>query len=306
MQHHLEPEQQHNPVEKALLEEVHRRELVRFLECLQSQECSVLIMKGTALAYSKYGEPSDRPRLDTDVWIRPSQVQSVKTTLQKGGFHYYPTNHGTLVHTQMVFYSIDRSGQKHYFDVHWHPFNPVLLRDVLTFEEAWATSEKLNLSGFVSRRPADFHQVLLSCAHWAGHHFLSPSPIWIQDLVVLTEDKDELWWKSLVQLFKAKGLSAMGGQIFAYCRTQGLSKIPEFVIPSLLKDCAGEKSRYFLRPDRNRLRDLLFDLKCLPTWRLKIQLLKEHLFPDSEYLRGASPILRILKGLKKLTSISRP
>ena len=300
----------------ALLEEVSRLELCKMIDILNHAKIQFLIIKGSAFAYSHYTKPWDRPRLDSDLWISPLQIEQASTLLKDSGFTLLPTNHGTLVHTQMIFYSTDRRGHKHYFDLHWGLLNPVFFRSLLSFSEAWNESQFLPQLHPNARTLSDRHHFLHACCHWVGHHFIDPSPKWEKDIELLCAGKSSDWWIETQNLLIHKKVAAIAVAILNTVSEKHSLKIPVEVLIRL-NAISGEVSNYFLQSDRNRWRDFVFDMKCLPNHQMRLRLLQEHLFPSSDYIYAVAGskskfeifyfyLARILKGFKKLSSVSRP
>lgn len=301
---------------QALLEVVSQRQLVHFLDLMNLHKIPCLVLKGSALAYSLYPEPWLRPRLDNDIWISKESLESLVQVLTASGYKKIPSNHGTLVHTQMTYFSTDPQGRDHFFDIHWQILNPVRFRSVLNFSEAWSESLAVPALHPAARTLSHRHHLLLCCCHWVGHHFLSPSPIWESDIELLSKNQSTEWWASVTALFIERKVACIGAAALEFCKDSKGIEIPSFVFKKL-QEISDEPANYFLRPDRNRWRDLLHDISSFPDYRSKIKLLKEHLFPSAEYistLTGSNSrsrffifyFLRIFKGFKKLGSVTRP
>ena len=301
---------------QALLELVSQRQLGQFLDLMNCHKIPCLLLKGSALAYSLYPEPWLRPRLDNDIWIAPESRESLVQVLTAAGYKKIPSNHGTLVHTQMTYYSTDQQGRNHFFDIHWQILNPVLFRSLLNFSESWSESLILPQLHSSAQTLSHRHHLLLCCCHWVGHHFLAPSPQWESDIELLSKDQSTDWWASVTTLFIERKVACLGLAVLSFCQTSKGIKIPSFVFEQWEK-ISEESANYFLQSHRNRWRDLRHDISSFPDYRSKIQLLKEHLFPSAEYistLTGSNSrakffifyFIRIFRGFKKLGSVTRP
>src|SRR4051794_37795460 len=84
----------------------------------------VLIIKGTGLAYDIYTSPELRPRGDTDLLIRESDLDAVRTILHARGYTSPLSSGDTLAVRQQSFM---RGG--HVYDVHWDVTNSTVVRD---------------------------------------------------------------------------------------------------------------------------------------------------------------------------------
>ena len=60
-----------------------QRELSSMLRSLSAAGVRALLIKGTALAYSVYGAPWHRPRMDTDVLVSSEEVASAERALAR-------------------------------------------------------------------------------------------------------------------------------------------------------------------------------------------------------------------------------
>lgn len=303
-----------DPKARVLVEELHLRELRRLLILLDAENIPSLLMKGTALAYSVYQEPSERVRLDSDIWIRPSDFQKAKRRLLESGFTLENTN--LSVHNQAVFVSRDRVGIRHVFDLHLSALIPIALREALNFSECLQRSLKVPTISPSARRLNDSDSVALSCAHWVAHHFSSPHPFWLKDIQLLTEGKSNSWWQELEVSVRSKRIGKIASATLEQVRAQTGIQVPNSFIDKL-KDAKGEEAtEYFLKSNRNKLFDVYWDLKCLSTWNERFQLLKNHICPfdylSSKYQTQSSLMIfllnfgRVFSGLKKLSSKNRP
>ena len=94
-------------------------ELVRVLDALGQANLRPVLFKGTALAYTRYGAPALRPRLDTDLLIRRQDVNEALRAMASLGYARLPHCDGEFLFRQFALARDDRWGVSHVFDIHW-------------------------------------------------------------------------------------------------------------------------------------------------------------------------------------------
>ncbi len=196
----------------------HKAELMASLAALSEAGVDVLIMKGTALAYSLYPVPSIRARGDTDLFVRAQDATKACDVLAALGY-------ARDTHSQAIGYEVnvtkrDRFGLEHVLDVHWRLSSNEEFAALFDWDESRRKSVALPALGTHARGLSTVHGLLHACVHRAVH-FRSPyyvngtayqernRLIWLYDLGLLARAFDGADWSSFVELARARGVSAL-------------------------------------------------------------------------------------------------
>lgn len=251
---------------------------------------SVLVFKGSALAFSHYPRPDLRPRDDTDLLVEQSQLTVLDTTMRNMGYGKSPASGGRLISHQCLYTRIDSRGIHHNFDVHWRISNRHRYARLFTLTELLERSRPIPAHATHVRCPCPVDALLIAALHRASHRG-TDRLVWLYDIHRL--------------------LAAMTDQELGELEERAATK-------SLTDECraamAGARD-YFGRgtaPPAALSRGVrtidiwLADLKALPSWRARLALLKEHAFPPADYMRRnggadnrlALPIAYLTRGLR--------
>ncbi|MBY0384543.1 nucleotidyltransferase family protein [bacterium] len=278
---------------------VFKSQLDQFCDLLNRESVPFLIFKGSALAYSIYKDPVERPRLDTDVLI-PLELRSrVENILVNHGYDSIPNQSSLLGQTSYI----KKIHQMTFiFDIHWQLFAPIALKNILSFTELWSERKKIpNLNAYSID---DSSALILAGVHWVGHHLLNPEPHWITDIQLLTKDRSQMWWIAFKKKCQIKGVQRILDQVL---RSSNVAS----PWTSMEIENISEPLSYYLNFKRTTLSDCFMDLKFLKG-KERLFYLKSHLFPDFEFMQkshGASSrnnsmiffyFKRIFKGLRRI------
>lgn len=262
-------------------------ELRRLLEALGTACVDVLLIKGAHLAYTHYPRPDLRARVDTDLLIAREREPAADRVLRELGYEAESKPSGEYTATQRS-YALRRHDQiLHMVDLHWRLASPQVFAHVLSFEETRAWAQPVAALGPFARVPSPVHALLIACMHRVAHHHDEADQFkWLLDLHLLAERFTTVEWEQFVRV-------AAERRVAAVCR-EGLERtvfwfrtpVPAGVLAELRLAAAGapEHTAAYLRRE-TPARRLAADLRALPTWRARVQLLGEHLFPSRDYMR---------------------
>lgn len=235
----------------------------------------VLILKGTALAYSLYDPPELRPRTDTDLLIRHDALGSLREALVGIGFEERVSSGDEHGLRQSTF---TRGG--HAYDVHWAVSNRALFADLLPFDELAARAVPLPRIGETARGLSHADALLLACVHRVVHHHNDDRWIWLRDIVLLVEAMSREEQAAFWRLAFERGV--VGICIESIERARGSSRAEEFLTAEQI--ARDEPSRVFLRRDLTRGREMLVNLRALP-WRARLERLRQLAFPPAAFMQ---------------------
>jgi len=171
-------------VRAAVLEPFRLADLRALLDALAARGIEPLIVKGTALAYSLYDAPEQRPRADTDLLLATEELDAARDGFRELGY-VEQLSSGDM--EQTIFRRVDAAGADHVYDVHWAPTNAPAFADVLRIDELRARSVPLPRIGAHARTICDVDALLYACVHRVAHHFDSDRLIWLADIHLLRE-----------------------------------------------------------------------------------------------------------------------
>jgi hypothetical protein len=269
----------------AVAEAVREVELASLLDVLGRASVGALLFKGAALAYTCYGRPELRPRLDTDLLIPEQKRSTAAAVLRDLGYEVSGHFSGDLVAYQAAYLKRRRDAVVHVVDLHWRLSNPQPFGDVLTYEEAAAEAVPVVELGAQAWTLSAVHALLVACVHRVAHHSTDQRLIWAVDIDRLAGRYTAPDWERFVTL-------AIGRRVAAVCR-RGLTDaqhvchtaVPEAVLDELGQAVDDEPTAAFLRPRRHAA-VVAQDLAAMPTWGSRVRLLRQHAFPPATYMRG--------------------
>jgi hypothetical protein len=284
-------------------------ELRQCLTALDRAGITALVMKGAHLAYRYYARPDLRPRIDTDLLVSPDARHDVDRTLVAAGYVRRAEMSGELVTSQAMYVKRQGNAVLHAVDVHWRVANPQVFAGVLALDELSRDAERLPTLGPTARGLSPVHALLMACVHRVAHHYDTDCLIWLYDIHLIASDLNAGEWRSFVSLARDRS-------VVAVCR-QGLASAQEAfgtTWPALV-DAEGtalgsEPTAAYLSGDRRLAGHLWLDLRALPSWSRRWQLVKEQVFPPARYMRDVYapasmaplPVLytrRVLHGARK-------
>jgi hypothetical protein len=278
-------------VQQAAVEQRLASEARRVVDALADAGAPALLMKGTALAYTLYPHPCLRPRTDTDLIVRDSDVATASRVLETLKYEPLNVSPGDLVLHQRSYVRTDRLGIRHLYDVHWKLAAPKIVSDLVTWGELRACALPVPALGDRARAIGHAHALLLACVHRIAHHYDSDSLIWLYDIHLLAASLDETQLRDFMRLVAAEPAASMCARSLSRARDQ----LGTPLSAELACLAASGFSRSSGRADdgmasrfgrRTRMVDVLFsDLKALPGWRRRLRLLRQHLAPPADYMR---------------------
>ena len=264
-----------------------RAEVIRVLDALASAGLSVVLLKGTPLAYSVYPTPAARPRTDTDFLISYDQIDRLRQTMAALGYEAPLFCSGDLLFCQFPLQRTDAFGIVHRFDCHWRISTQSVFADVLTFAEAAAGSSAVPALGEHARTLAPADALLLACVHPVMHHRNAQPLLWMFDVHLLAAALSNEEFERFTERAIAKKVSAICAQQLWTAALKFGSPVPDAVIRRLTAGGGPEPSAAYLERGRGWGNELLDSLRGLPGWRDRLRLLREVAFPTAAYIRQA-------------------
>ena len=269
----------------AVVDAVRNREIAAVLERVATVGgARPILLKGAALAHSHYPHAWLRPRLDTDILVSPERTASVFQALGALGYQRTMSTSGTLVVSQASFTRIDGFGIVHALDVHWQIANWQVIARAASHADLASRCVAVPALGTAARALSPPDALLVACLHRAAHHRDSGELLWLYDIHLLAERLTAADWTFLLE-------AAGRGEVKTICR-RGLalaidyfgSAVPHHAMEALA-DARNEPSSIYVSKDVRLVDGLMSDLHAL-SWRNRVRLIAEHLFPPPAYIRS--------------------
>ena len=294
---------------QAAMEVAARGELRRVVAATGTGGIEMLLMKGASVAYDVYPDPAWRVRTDVDLLIRPGDRDRVRSCLDELGYVSEPQVSGRFATYQFHGARVDEHGIRHVCDVHWKVANPQRFADAMPFDELAQASVEIPALGPGARGLGRADALWLACVHRVAHHAGRDALPWLYDVHLLVEALDGDDTARFITLAARTGVRRICLSAVLLARTRFGTTIPATVLAAL-EEPIDEPSAVFLRPGLRPFDVLLDDLRVLASWRARLTLLKEHLFPSAEYVRhtyaqGSSAPLPWLYVRRILTGASK-
>ena len=263
----------------AAVDMARKADLVQLLEQLDRSRIPVLLLKGGALSYTHYPDACLRPRCDTDIFIDVGDIRKIQGIMIGCGYRLF----GRIFKShQFNFVNPDFGGGISNYDVHWRSNNRSRYARVIGHSEAWQESVPVPGLG-TARTLKPVHALLLACMHRAGNPNHDPERlIWLYDIHLLVAGMSD---SELIELSER----AVSENIQEIC-LDGMAKAQsEFgtVIPGQVRKKLSAPARadsIGRRFSDSPLALILADIRELPGWKCKIELVREYLLPPGDYL----------------------
>jgi len=295
----------------AVADVVREAELRSVLLELDRVGVDVVLMKGADLAYRYYPRADLRPRFDTDLLISDANRDAADRALRTLGYETAPQTSGSLVMYQRTYLRRWEGRIAHALDLHWRVANPQRFADVLTHQDALRRSVPVPALGPTARGLSPADALLVACTHRVAHHFDDDHLIWLYDIHLVASKLTEPEWDTFQRV-------AEQGKVLAIC-VAGLERaaclfgtvVPNSVRTAAKRALSSEAAtRRYLSGPRRQVTTLLDDLRALGRWTDRSRLIREHLFPPSDYMRevfaprSRAPLAvlyaqRVFRGAKK-------
>ena len=269
----------------AIVEQLSRSELSAVLGDLTSRGVRSIVLKGAALAYTHYPHPCLRPREDFDLLVPEARRREAFRALRARAYVPLEMVTGALVTSQQTFVREAGPGVRHTCDLHWRVSNRLAFSRILPWERLVADacpSPALDTHAKVLSPP---HALLLACLHRVAHHFDPPTLIWLYDIHLLVSAMNANDAARFVALAVDGGLTAICARGLAL--SQHHFRTPRPAAFDRLVPAGDEPLAAYMDEAFRPFDALVSDLRALDGFGARWQLLREHLFPSSRYVRGA-------------------
>jgi hypothetical protein len=220
------------------------------------------------------------------VLVRDEDMEAAADTLDRVGCTRMPRPTGEHV-THQFTYAASVGGVVAAYDVHRRIADPHVFADVLRFDELERESIPVPQLAPSARTPCAVHALLIACVHRIAHHFDADMLIQIVDIDRLARRLSADGWIALTALAQTRGMCAVCARGLTLARDWLGTPVPDAAMRALGIH-GHEKSAAYLQRGLRKVDVFASDLRSMRTWRARLGLVREHLFPPAEYLLTAS------------------
>lgn len=263
-----------------------KKELIRVLDAFGSENLPYLLLKGTPLAYRLYPQAYLRVRSDTDILFADRETAELAwQLLQQQGYRRPLVISGKYISHE--FCAIKREGQaEHILDMHWRLSNRHFFAEKLAYDELQQQAIPVPALHPGAFALDDIHALVHACIHRVAHYLDGQANrlLWLYDIHLLASGLEEPQWQRFLAQAKTKHLCDICLQGLELAVDYFATRVPAQVVAEL---AAGSADGEPLKGIRNsRIRMELANLRAVPGLGGKLGLIREHVFPDREYMRG--------------------
>ncbi len=171
-------------------------ELLKFLDCLETEGIEAIPFKGPALALQAYGDLGSRQFTDLDILIRKKDFWRVNELLSERGFHSEPSlsrrQQSSLVRYDCSLPFVNDRGVV--LDVHWN-FAPLYSSFDIEIEPLWDRLEPITIGNKQCATFSAADLLLILCIHGFTH--LWERIGWISDVAAVLNSQKGVDWDLL-------------------------------------------------------------------------------------------------------------
>ncbi len=262
-----------------------RKSLTDAFDAIAAEGIDFLLLKGAGLAHLLYPAPHHRTRGDTDLLVADRETADrVHHLLEQQGYEKAVGIQGRFVSHQFACSKPGPTGGT--LDIHWRLSNSNLFGRKLQMAPLWAERRAVPALGPHAATLSPRHALIHALFHRAWHLGEGDPDrlIWLYDIHLLCRSYDAQAWDA----FTAE-VSRLGLQPICRDGLQDVSAIlgtplpPEVTLRLSAGTPSGPLGQMALK--RPGMRRKLADLMSLPTWPERLGFVREHLFPDTAYMR---------------------
>ncbi len=259
-------------------------ELARLLAATARAGLRPIVIKGAHLAHAYYPRPDLRPRVDSDLLIAPEDDPAVAAVLTSLGYARVAQSDGGLLSYQTTWTLARDGAPRHVVDLHRRLTNAGPFGAALSYATAAAEAVPVPSLGEHARGLAPAHALLVACVHPIAHHPDDWRLIWAHDIREIARRLTPASWRAF-------GEAAQFGRVTAACRTSLTRTMAIWTIDvaphiwTCLTTANETDEGPYLQAGRRHVHRIWADLQAQRSWRDRVQLLRQHVFPPAEYMR---------------------
>lgn len=259
-----------------------RLSLASLFTTLAKANIKPLLLKGEALAHTRYASPELRVRGDTDILIPVTAISRTISALESDGFKIL-SEHSRYKSHQFTAIKPMIGNVMFQVDVHWRISNAPAYARMFDYETCFAESESIDVNGQVCHVLNPVHALMHACLHLGVQPEEQPERlIWIYDIHLLVAKMSKQELLEMATLASQKGVNHFCLQAIERAQQCIETPVPPAILTSLQRvtEAHGLKARF----DKSYLALILADLFELKGPKEKLGLISELLFPGADWL----------------------
>lgn len=280
-----------------LWETTHHQTVSDLIGKFQEAGIDSVLLKGTALAYSLHDEPAARRRGDTDLLIKPAQLDRAREILKKSGWYQKDDPHGLYYQEGWLH---DAAGFfVHAIDLHWEPSDKPVLQAILPLEDFFAAKTPVPRFGSNAYRPDPTLLLLHATINQKWHALYGydaeggrlSSPrrlIWSIDFDLVLRSMNEHDWEKLRDVCERHGIGSLVVEALRGMQQDLHNDLPEETVDWLAAlPVDQDLANYLSRQDS--LLQFWIDLRRAKNLKVKSWLILMRAFPPRAHLLEKYP-----------------
>ncbi|QFT75981.1 nucleotidyltransferase family protein [Erythrobacter sp. THAF29] len=278
----------------ALWEMTHKSAVASAIGSLAESGILSVVMKGTALAYQYYADPCARRRGDTDLLIRPEDLEGARKCLDAQGFVLRRSPHGLRFQET---WQLKVAGEfLHSIDLHWVATDRPVLQKVLPSEDFWKNTHPLEQLSVDARAPEPAIALIHGAINMLWHQergFGTDSErvlnerrlIWMVDFALIFSGFDDDDWRRLLALAEDRHLFGIVRIALDAARSVSIIPCPAWAEALIAQaQDVSPVERYVT--SKSRASDLVADIRASDSLSLKLRLVLDAAFvPRDDLIR---------------------
>jgi hypothetical protein len=275
----------------------HKSVLVHLLKAFNDQAIRPIILKGTAIAYDLYDQPSGRQRGDSDILIYAHDLGKARSILRSLGFKQELSlnDDADPMSLQEGWDFEAGDGSRHTIDLHWNVMKSFALEYLFTYDESIQSVRYLPRLYEYAQSLSLVHSLLYSCAHRARHVGIpyyvngvanvgNERVIWAYDIDLYAKALLPSEWHAFCTLAHEKGIARICLDGLQYASRCLETQFPDSVKASLMAGPAETEVWRYIN-EQNTMKLAFMDLLAVPGLRNKLRIIFKKLFPPAAFMR---------------------
>ncbi len=257
------------------------------LHALHRARVDVLVFKGAQLAYACYAAPHHRPRLDSDLLVRPDDRARAGGVLRDLGYQMAPQVDADMIMFQQMFVLGEARAPRHVIDLHWRVANPHEFGLTFDVDELIARAAPIPALGAAARGLSPSDALMVSLVHPVAHHGGAGRLIWDLDTAALVRRMTPVDWEAFLDRLDTPRLAAIAAIRLERARDWAAARIDPDILARLRQRATPEELDLLAAPATADAEWHVFvrGLRALPGWRSRLRFARQHVIPSSRYMR---------------------
>ena len=257
------------------------------LHALHRARVDALVFKGAQLAYACYEAPHHRPRLDSDLLVRPGDRERAGSVLRDLGYQMAPQVDADMIMFQQMFVLGDARGPRHVVDLHWRVSNPHEFGLSFDVDRLIARAVAIPDLGPAARGLSLADALMVSLVHPVAHHGGAGRLIWDLDTAALVRRMTTEDWDACLDRLDTPRLAAIGVVRLERARDWAAAPIDPAILTRLRQRTTQEELDLLAVPAATDAEWQVFvrGMRALSGWPARIRFARQHLVPSATYMR---------------------